>query len=97
MGEIMTTSDAGIHTAAMGGIWQCVVMGFGGLRLSDHGLRITPKLPKNWKSLSFTIQYQGETVKVTESWDEDIQKIVVENMTGRHPVNLYIGDKQITV
>lgn len=33
----MSTSDAGIHSACMGGIWQCVVQGFAGVEAAVNG------------------------------------------------------------
>ena len=40
------SSDAGIHAASYGGLWQCVVYGFGGLRMLNGKLRICPALPE---------------------------------------------------
>ena len=82
MGESMVSSDAGIHAASLGGIWQCVVMGFGGLRLGEKGLRIQPKLPQRWKSLSYEIWYRGEKIAVTVRRAEDgSQDTVIRNLT----------------
>lgn len=68
MGDFMKSSDDGIHAASLGGIWQMVVFGYGGIRMIDGVLRIEPHLPKNWTSLTYGIDYQGEsiTVKVTD-------------------------------
>ncbi|NLO85123.1 MAG: glycoside hydrolase family 65 protein [Clostridiales bacterium] len=57
-------SAEGIHAAAMGGIWQCVVMGFGGVEVKDGQLLLAPALPKAWDELSFQITYQGIDVKI---------------------------------
>ncbi len=64
LGPVMGTSDEGVHTASLGGIWQCVVFGFGGARLYAKQLRIEPKLPENWKGLEYTIMFQGARLKV---------------------------------
>ena len=42
LGQEMKSSDAGIHSAAMGGIWQVAVLGFGGVRVCGGQLRIHP-------------------------------------------------------
>ena len=47
LGQEMKSSDAGIHSANMGGVWQDVVMGFGGIRIRDGHLRIAPNCPKH--------------------------------------------------
>lgn len=54
--------DDGIHSANMGGIWQDVVMGFGGLRTFDGTLRIAPHLPKSWSRLSYRFIWHGSRV-----------------------------------
>lgn len=59
------SSDAGIHAASYGGLWQCVVWGFGGLRMLGGTLRISPNLPKAWNKLSYTLLWQGQKLNVT--------------------------------
>ena len=54
------SSDAGIHAASCGGLWQCVVYGFGGVRMLGGKLRISPKLPEAWSALRYTILWQGQ-------------------------------------
>lgn len=64
LGPVMTTSDEGVHTASMGGIWQGAVYGFGGVRVSAEELHIHPKLPDAWHSLSFSILWRGQRLHV---------------------------------
>ncbi|MCD8022358.1 MAG: family 65 glycosyl hydrolase, partial [Lachnospiraceae bacterium] len=64
LGPVMTTSDAGIHTASFGGIWQGVVYGFGGLRMLGGKLRIDPVLPEAWSRLVYTLIWKGQTLQV---------------------------------
>ena len=64
LGPNMKTSDAGIHAASLGGIWQCVVNGFGGVRMLNGQLRIEPKLPDEWNELKFIINWRGDVLKV---------------------------------
>ena len=59
------SSDAGIHAASCGGLWQCVTWGFGGLRMLGGKLRISPNLPKAWKKLSYTLLWKGQKLQVT--------------------------------
>lgn len=63
LGLEMKSSDAGIHSASMGGIWQSVVMGFGGLRLSGSALCINPKLPEEWNRLKFRVVWQRQPLE----------------------------------
>jgi kojibiose phosphorylase len=60
------TAD-GIHAATAGGLWQAVVFGFAGLRLSEEGYTVTPHLPSHWKQLSFSFLDRGENVHLVLS------------------------------
>lgn len=97
MGEVMTTSDAGIHAAAMGGIWQCVVMGFGGIRLSEREFRIAPKLPDNWKSLRFTLHYRGDILQIEELNIDGRLKVNIVNLTGKNKATINVQGKMLIV
>lgn len=64
VGPNLKSCDNGIHSAACGGIWQCVVMGYGGVRIIDDELQIKPSLPQNWENLEFQMQWRGKRYKV---------------------------------
>lgn len=64
LGQNMRSSDHGIHAASLGGVWQCVVNGFGGVRIDNGGLKINPHLPEEWKSLRFSIIYRSDVLKI---------------------------------
>lgn len=64
LGPNMKSSNEGIHAAALGGIWQCIINGFGGVRFVNDGIRIVPCLPKTWKSLRFPLYFQGTKIDV---------------------------------
>jgi len=64
MGPYMNSSDSGIHAAAMGGIWEAVVLGFGGLRLLEDELRIRPALPDSWDRMVFSIIWRGTRLRI---------------------------------
>ncbi|WP_379138582.1 glycoside hydrolase family 65 protein [Paenibacillus sp. sgz500958] len=64
LGRNMKSSDQGIHTASIGGIWKCAVFGFGGVRALNGQLRIHPRLPKEWDSLSYPLYWQGDLLKI---------------------------------
>ena len=92
LGENMKTSDAGIHTASIGGMWQSVVYGFGGLRMLDGKLQISPILPDSWTRLHFYIFWKGQKLSV----DITKEKLQILNLTGTDSVELYIsGEKEL--
>ncbi len=49
----------GIHGASAGGIWQAVVLGFGGVQLTSDGPVANPHLPPGWTRLKFKLHWHG--------------------------------------
>ncbi len=86
------SSDAGIHAASYGGLWQCVVYGFGGLRMLGGKLRISPNLPKAWNKLTYTILWRGQKLSVTVTPDA----VSIVNETKTAPISLEIWGKEYT-
>ncbi|AJS58101.1 glycoside hydrolase family 65 protein [Paenibacillus sp. IHBB 10380] len=76
LGPEMKSSDLGVHTASMGGIWQIIVMGFGGMRMMHGTLRMNPKLPLHWNKLEFAINWQGQRLEVIVTKNELVIKAV---------------------
>ncbi|MCP4251311.1 MAG: glycoside hydrolase family 65 protein [bacterium] len=58
-------THAGVHGTAAGGAWLAAVFGFGGVSLSDDGLRIDPNLPPHWTGLRFRLVYRGRLLAFT--------------------------------
>lgn len=90
MGPYMKTSDHGIHAASLAGIWQSIIYGFGGVRYYEDILRIEPKLPNGWTKLNFTINYQGQELKI-ECNDKSFKVINL----GDEAVTILNKDKRI--
>lgn len=82
LGPDMHSSDYGIHAASLGGIWQCVICGFGGVRMLNGELRINPSLPQNWQSCEFAVNWHGDRLLITVKHDST----TVVNQTRRNPV-----------
>ena len=57
-------SAGGVHIAALGGLWQAAVFGFGGLSLCSEALGIDPHLPADWKSLGCCVHWRGRRVTI---------------------------------
>jgi kojibiose phosphorylase len=58
--DLRGNTGDGIHAASAGAVWQAVVMGFGGLRITDDGPIASPCLPPGWERLKFRIQHHGK-------------------------------------
>ncbi|TFI54031.1 beta-phosphoglucomutase [Mastigocladus laminosus UU774] len=50
----------GIHGASAGGIWQAVVLGFGGIQMGDSEPIAHPHLPPGWTRLKFKLMWRGK-------------------------------------
>lgn len=55
----------GAHLAADGMSWSAVVSGMCGCELNGDVLSVSPALPEGWKRVSFTLKWQGRTMKLT--------------------------------
>ncbi len=91
LGQKMLSSDMGIHSAAMGGIWQNVVLGFGGVRLVGGSCRFLPLSAwKRWSRLEFPLVFRGTPLRVAA----ERNRVVVENR-GTVPVALRLCGKEL--
>jgi kojibiose phosphorylase len=61
----MGNAAGGVHAATLGGLWQALVFGFGGVQVSPEGPRMERlRLPALWRRLRFTIQWRGKRFPV---------------------------------
>lgn len=63
--DVRGNAGDGVHGASAGGMWQAVIFGFAGLRLTPDGFTTHPELPASWKRLTFTITHRGERHTIT--------------------------------
>ena len=82
------TFIGGIHTAACAGTYQLAVNGIGGLDVVDGSLSISPALPEEWSSLSYTVRLRGQQVAVTVRGDE---VSVTADGSNTAPVTVRVG------
>lgn len=68
-GDNMASSDEGVHSASLGGIWQSVIMGFAGVRHDGKILHIDPALPGDWEKISFNLHHKGRQLEIDISHD----------------------------
>jgi trehalose/maltose hydrolase-like predicted phosphorylase len=62
--DLTGTTSGGVHLATMGGVWQALVFGFGGVRVSDGRLTIDPRLPEAWNALELSLKFRGHPVRI---------------------------------
>lgn len=89
LGENMKSSDAGIHSAALGGIWQSIIFGFCGIRFDGNNLKINPQLPETWIGIEFKIFYMGCQL----NFEIDTKKIVITKLNGDNTVEIIVRNQ----
>jgi trehalose/maltose hydrolase-like predicted phosphorylase len=57
--DVTGTTAGGLHLATMGGVWQALALGFGGLRPRGDTLVIAPQLPESWDALELRVRFRG--------------------------------------
>ena len=53
-----------MRIAGLGALWQAAILGFTGLDLRGDTLGIHPRLPPQWRSLSFRVCWRGRSVAI---------------------------------
>ena len=61
--------EEGLHITSMAGTWMSIVEGFGGMRIRNDKLSFTPRIPKEWKSYSFKINFRNRILKINVTKD----------------------------
>ncbi len=54
--------EEGLHITSMAGTWLSIVEGFAGLRVLGDKLHLDPKLPEQWESYSFRINFRNRVI-----------------------------------
>ena len=57
--DLTQTGAGGVHLGAMGGVWQALAFGFGGVRPRDDALVVDPVLPDGWRELELRVRFRG--------------------------------------
>ncbi len=82
----------GLHITSMAGTWMSIVQGFGGMRTFGGKLSFNPKIPRQWKSLSFKITHRGSLIEVRV----DREKIAFKNHSEK-PVTFSLRNGEFTL
>ena len=77
----------GLHIASTGGVWCALANGFGGMR--DHGgqLSFDPRLPADWRSLTYRLTWRGTRLVV----DLTPTALRLRPVEGEHPVPVTVA------
>ena len=85
----------GIHVAALASAWTCLVTGLAGLRHTDGGISLSPRLPAGWEKIAFPLTMRGRRIRVeltpaTASYQLCSGDTLTINHYG-HPITLIPG------
>lgn len=84
--------EEGLHITSMAGTWMSIVEGFGGMRIVDNMLSFSPKIPKQWKSFSFKVNFRNQVITVNVSHKEN--NFLVE---GNSEMNILVNGELVNV
>ncbi|MDY7394458.1 glycoside hydrolase family 65 protein [Aureibaculum sp. 2210JD6-5] len=82
--------EEGLHITSMAGTWMSIVEGFGGMRVKDNMLTFETKIPKQWKSYTFKVNFRNSIVKVNVSHNE-----TSFNLQGDETITIIANNKSI--
>jgi trehalose/maltose hydrolase-like predicted phosphorylase len=82
------TTAGGLHLAAMGGVWQALVMGFAGVRPTGDALAVDPQLPAAWNGLDLRLSFRGVPLRLRAEHE-------VVAVDAAAPVQIRVGDAPV--
>ena len=84
--------EEGLHITSMAGTWMSIVEGFGGMRVVNNTLSFTPRIPKQWKSYTFKVNFRNQIIKVNVS-----QKGTFFELEGTSDVQIVVNGELVKV
>lgn len=81
--DVRGNANEGIHAASAGGVWQALVFGFAGVKLTPEGPISSPHLPPGWTRLKFRLQWRNQWYEfdIQESATSDRQSAMISSST----------------
>lgn len=87
--DAFKSTKNGIHAACLGGSWQAVINGFGGVRIEKDRLSFKPSLPPGIKQLGFNLRWRDVCLKVLLDRKRVKIKIESKRKGAKTPVKIY--------
>ncbi len=82
----------GLHISSMAGTWLAIVQGFGGMRVKDDKLHLSPHIPEKWNAFAFNILFRENQLNVTVEKD----RTVIQNVKGDN-IELYLNNQLVEI
>ena len=86
--DLSRTTAGGVHLATMGGVWQALNQGFLGVVPHDDGLRVDPRVPADWGTLTQRFRYRSSVVTLRAS-DDRLE------LTGTDDIAVTVGGQRL--
>jgi kojibiose phosphorylase len=84
LANTMGNAAGGVHLAALGGLWQAVVFGFAGVRLSGDEPQVEPRLPDRWQRLRFGLRWRGSHIAIDLRGSQGSDKVKTDGASEVH-------------
>jgi len=68
--------EEGLHITSMAGTWMSIVEGFGGMRIKNDMISFETRIPSQWKSYSFKVNFRNQVIKVNVTKNETSFELV---------------------
>ena len=62
--DLTGSTAGGLHLGTMGGLWQALAFGFGGIRPRGAALLVDPRLPPEWNALELALRFRGSSLRL---------------------------------
>jgi maltose phosphorylase len=82
----------GLHITSMAGTWMSIVEGFGGMRVKNNHLEFTPRIPNQWDTYSFKINFRDQILKVNVTKNETYFEL-----DGTKELTIKVNEKFVTI
>lgn len=79
----------GCHITSMAGTWMSIVEGFGGMRIVNDQLSFHPRIPEQWKTYSFKVNFRNQILKIEVASDKT--SFLLE---GTEPILILVNGKE---
>jgi len=82
----------GLHITSMAGTWMSIVEGFAGMRVKNNTLSFSPKIPKEWKTYSFKVNFRNQVITINVT-----QKGTHFELEGKQEISILVNGELVTV
>lgn len=85
-------ADEGLHITSMAGTFNSVVEGFAGLKLTEDGISLEPRIPLHWNALKFNLNYRGARMQFEIFQDE-----IWASMHGKSSLTIQVFKEMLVI